>query len=309
LAASAAHAQDYPTQPVRIVVPYAAGGGVDAMARFLTKGLEQRLGQPFVIENRGGSATTTGAAYVTRSAPDGYTLLIGSSSTYAIAVSLYKRLPYDPTKDLTPISLVAAVPFVLVVHPSVPVKSVMELVALAKSRPGELNYASAGVGAPHHIYAELFMTMTGIDLRNVSYRGGGPALQDVVAGHVPITFADAGQALALIRDGKVRALGVTVAKRLETMPEVPTMHEAGVTGYEANAWIAIMAPANLSPTIVAKLNKALTEVVMSDETKTHFLNVGWVPLSSTPDELGAYIKSEIARWAKVVEAAGATGVE
>jgi tripartite-type tricarboxylate transporter receptor subunit TctC len=193
LAASAAQAQNYPAQPVRIVVPYAAGGGVDAMARFLTKGLEQRLGQTFFIENRGGSATTTGAAHVARSAPDGYTLLIGSSSTYAIAVSLYKRLPYDPTKDLTPISLVAAVPFVLVVHPSVPVNSVMELVALAKSKPGVLNYASAGVGAPHHIYAELFKTMTGIDIRNISYRGGGPALQDVVAGHVPITFADAGQ--------------------------------------------------------------------------------------------------------------------
>jgi tripartite-type tricarboxylate transporter receptor subunit TctC len=309
LAATSAHAQDYPTQPVRIVVPYAAGGGVDAMARFLSKGLEQRLGQTFFIENRGGSATTLGAAHVARSAPDGYTILIGSSSTYAIAVSLYKRLAYDPTKDLTPISLIAAVPFVLVVHPSVPVNSVMELVALAKSRPGALNYASAGVGAPHHIYAELFKTMTGIDLRNVSYRGGGPALQDVVAGHVPITFADAGQALALIRDGKVKALGVTVAKRLETMPDVPTMHEAGVTGYEANAWIAIMGPANLPPAIVAKLNKALTEVVTSNETKTHFLNVGWVPLSSTPDELGAYIKSEIARWAKVVEAAGATGVE
>jgi tripartite-type tricarboxylate transporter receptor subunit TctC len=228
---SVAPAQDYPTQPVRLIVPYAAGGGVDAMARFLARGLEKKLGQTVVIENRGGSATTTAATYVARQPADGYTLLIGTSTTYAIAVSLYKKLGYDPAKDFTPIGLVAAVPFVLVVNPKLPVTSVMELVALAKAKPGQLNYASAGVGAPHHIYAELLKSMTGIDIRNVSYRGGGPALQDVVAGHVPITFADAGNVLSQIRGGQVRALGVTVSKRLDTMPEVPTIHEAGVTGY------------------------------------------------------------------------------
>ena len=180
------HAQDYPTQPVRLVVPYAAGGGTDAMARYFAKGLEQRLGQPFVVENRGGAGTTLGAAFVARSAPDGYTILIGTSSTYAIAVSLYKRLPYDPTKDFAPIALLAEVPFVLVVNPSLPVNSVMDLVRLAKSKPGELSYGSGGIGSQHHVNAELFKTMTGIDMRNVTYRGGGPALQDVVAGHIPI---------------------------------------------------------------------------------------------------------------------------
>jgi tripartite-type tricarboxylate transporter receptor subunit TctC len=304
-----APAQDYPAQPVRLIVPYAAGGGVDAMARFLTKGLEKRLGQTVVIENRGGSATTTAATYVARQPADGYTLLIGTSTTYAIAVSLYKKLGYYPAKDFTPIALVAAVPFALVVNPKLPVTTVMELVALAKSKPGELNYASAGVGAPHHSYAELLKSMTGIDIRNVSYRGGGPALQDVVAGHAPITFADAGNVLSQIRSGQVRALGVTVSKRLDTMPEVPTIHEAGVTGYEANSWIAVVAPPNLPPAIGAKLNAALTDVVNSDETRKFFAGVGWVPTPSTQAELGSYIKSEIARWAKVVEAAGAKGVE
>jgi tripartite-type tricarboxylate transporter receptor subunit TctC len=303
-----APAQDYPTQPVRLIVPYAAGGGVDGMARFLAKGLEKKLGQTIVIENRGGSATTIAATYVSRQPADGYTLLIGTSSTYAIAVSLYKKLGYDP-RDFTPIGLVAAVPFVLVVNPKLPVNSVMELVALAKKRPGELNYASAGVGAPHHIYAELLKSMTGIDIRNVSYRGGGPALQDVVAGHVPITFADAGPVLSLVRGGQVRALGVTVTKRLDTMPEVPTIHEAGVPGYDANSWIAVVAPANVPPAIAAKLNAALAEVVGSEDTRKYFSSLGWVPTPSTQAELGAYIKSEIVRWAKVVEAAGAKGVE
>jgi len=307
--AADAHAQDYPTQPVRVVVPYAAGGGTDATARFLSKGLEQRLGQPFIVENRPGSGTTVGATYVARATPDGYTLLLGTSSTFAIAVSLYKRLPYDPTKDFSPISIVAAVPFVLVVHPSLPVNSVMDLVRLAKSKPGELNYASGGIGAPHHVYAELFKTMAGIDLRNVTYRGGGPALQDVVAGHVPMTFADAAQALALIRDGRVKALAVTVARRLETMPDVPTMHEAGVTGYEANAWVAMAAPPNLPAPIVDKLNRTLTGMMTSSETKDHFLKLGMQPLTSTPAELGDYFRTEIVRWAKVIEAAGATGVE
>ena len=305
----AAPAQDYPIQPIRLIVPYAAGGGVDGMARFLAKGLEKKLGQTIVIENRGGSATTAAATYVARQPADGYTLLIGTSSTYAIAVSLYKKLGYDPARDFTPIGLVAAVPFVLVVNPKLPVHSVMELVALARKRPGELNYASAGVGAPHHIYAELLKSMTGIDIRNVSYRGGGPALQDVVAGHVPITFADAGPVLSLVRGGQVRALGVTVSKRLDTMPEVPTIDEAGVTGYEANSWIAVVGPANVPSPIAAKLNAALAEVVAAAETKKYFGSLGWVPTPSTQAELGAHIKSEIVRWAKVVEAAGAKGVE
>jgi len=307
--AGSVQAQDYPAQPVRLVVPYAAGGGTDAMARFFSKGLEPRLGQPFIVENRAGSGTTIGASFVAKSAPDGYTILLGTSSTYAIAVSLYKNLPYDPTKDFAPIALVAQVPFVLVVHPSVPVHSVLDLVAYAKANPG-MNYASGGVGSQHHVNAELFRTLTGIDIRNVSYRGGGPAVQDVVAGHVKMVFADVGGAAhGLIREGKLRALAVTTAKRVETMPDVPTMHQAGITGYEANAWIAITAPAHTPKSIVLKLNQAFRGIMTAAETKDHFLRLGWQPTISTPEELGDYIKSEIVRWGKVMQAAGAVGIE
>ena len=305
----AAQAQDYPTQPVRFVVPYAAGGGTDAMARYFSKGLEARLGQPFIVENRAGSGTTIGANFVAKSAPDGHTLLLGTSSTYAIAVSLYKNLPYDPTKDFAPIALVAQVPFVLVVHPSLPVQSVADLVRYLKANPGT-NYASGGVGSQHHVNAELFRTLAGLDIRNVSYRGGGPAVQDVVAGHVKMVFADVGGAAhGLIREGKLRALAVTTAKRVETMPDIPTMHEAGITDYEANAWIGIVAPANTPAAVVSRLNRAFNEIMSSADTRAHFNRLGWIPTTSTPHELGDYIKSEIVRWGKVMQAAGAVGIE
>jgi tripartite-type tricarboxylate transporter receptor subunit TctC len=304
-----AHAQDYPTQPVRVVVPYAAGGGTDAMARILARGLETRLGQPFIVENRAGSGTTLGAGFVAKAPPDGYTLLLGTSSTYAIAVSLYKSIPYDPTRDFAPIALVAQVPFVLVVHPSLPVHSVADLVRYAKSNPG-LNYASAGVGSQHHVNGELFRTLAGIDIRNVSYRGGGPAVQDVVAGHVKMMFADVGSsAHGLIREGKLRALAVTTAMRIATMPDMPTMQEAGIKDYEANAWIAAVAPARTPDAIVVKLNRTFNDILTSADTKAHFAQLGWESVVSTPQELGNYIKSEVVRWGKVLQAAGAAGIE
>ncbi|MPZ40742.1 MAG: tripartite tricarboxylate transporter substrate binding protein [Rhizobiales bacterium] len=302
-------AQDYPTQPVRFVVPYAAGGGTDAMARFFSKGLEQRLGQPFIVENRPGSGTTIGANFVAKSAPDGYTILLGTSSTFAIAVSLYKKLPYNPVTDFAPIALVAAAPFVLVVHPSLPVHSVADLVRYLKANRG-FNYASGGVGSQHHVNGELFRAMAGLDIKNVSYRGGGPAVQDVVAGHVKMMFADVGGAAhGLIRDGKLRALAVTTARRVDTMPDIPTMHEAGITGYEANAWIAIVASAGTPASIVARLNTAFNDILLSGEAKAYFGRLGWQPLNTTPQELGEHIKTEIVRWGKVMQAAGAEGVE
>src|SRR5581483_11593665 len=213
IAAGPAPAQDYPTRPVKIVVPFPAGGGTDALTRVVAKGMEQRLHQPFIIENRGGAGTTLGATFVARADPDGYTIMVGTASTFAAAPGLYKKLAYDPAKDFSPVMLFAKVPFVLVVNPSLGVSSVKELVALAKSKPGELAFASAGVGAVHHIFCELFMTMTGIRMRHVPYRGGGAALNDVVAGHVPVYFADAGPAAPLIKAGQIKALGVTTATR------------------------------------------------------------------------------------------------
>jgi tripartite-type tricarboxylate transporter receptor subunit TctC len=309
--AASASAQDvsptnYPTKPVRIVVPYAAGGGTDALARFLAQGLERRMGQPFIIENRPGQGTATGGVYVARSAADGYTLLAATSSTLAFNPSVYRKLPYDPLVDFSLISLIAAVPFVLVVNPALPANSVAELVALAKSRPGALSYASGGMGAPHHIYMELFKSMTGADIRHIPYRGGGPALNDVVAGHVPLMFGDVGPVTGLVREARVRALGVTVGTRVETLPDVPTLIEAGLAGYEANSWQSLVAPANLPAPVLGALNEALAAVVAEPATREHFLRLGMQPMTSTPREFAAYLRGEIAKWAPVIKAAGAT---
>jgi tripartite-type tricarboxylate transporter receptor subunit TctC len=309
--AASASAQDvsptnYPTKPVRIVVPYAAGGGTDALARFLAQGLERRMGQPFIIENRPGQGTATGGVYVARSAADGYTLLAATSSTLAFNPSVYRKLPYDPLVDFSLISLIAAVPFVLVVNPALPANSVAELVALAKSRPGALSYASGGMGAPHHIYMELFKSMTGADIRHIPYRGGGPALNDVVAGHVPLMFGDVGPVTGLVREARVRALGVTVGTRVETLPDVPTLIGAGLAGYEANSWQSLVAPANLPAPVLGALNEALAAVVAEPATREHFLRLGMQPMTSTPREFAAYLRGEIAKWAPVIKAAGAT---
>ena len=297
-------ADDYPTRPVRLVVPYAAGGGTDAMARFVARGLEPRLGQPVIVENRPGSGTATGGAYVAKAAPDGYTLLMATSSTLAINASMYKNLPYDPATDFSPISMVATVPFVLIVHPSLGVTSVDGLLRLARQKPGALSYASGGIGAPHHVYMELLKSIAGLDIKHIPYRGGGPALTDVVAGHVPIMFADVAQALELVQGGRVIALGVTTGTRVATMPQVPTLQEAGIADYEANSWQCLVAPARLAEPVVTRLNKALVEVLATRETQVHFMKLGVQPLATTPAETSAYIRREIARWAKVVRSLG-----
>jgi tripartite-type tricarboxylate transporter receptor subunit TctC len=297
-------AQSYPNRPVKVIVPFPAGGGTDALTRFVAKGMEQRLGQPLVVENRGGAGTTLGATAAARSDPDGYTLMVGTASTFAAAPGLYKRLAYDPNKDFAPVMLFATVPFVLVVHPSLGVKSVRELVALAKSKPGELTYASAGIGAVHHIFCELFMSMTGISMKHVPYRGGGPALNDVVAGHVPIYFADAGPAASLIRSGKLVALGVTTSGRAAHMPDVPTLHEAGVTGYEANTWQMMVGPARMPEPVVARLNAALTEVMKTPEAQQYFTGLGMRPSTGTPSEAAEHIRKESARWTALIRGIG-----
>ena len=309
LVASASHAlaQSYPSRPIKIVVPYAAGGGTDALTRFVARGLEKRLGQPVIVENRGGSGTTLGGTQVARSEPDGYTLMMGTSSTFAMAPSLYKSLAYNPVKDFSPIMLVATVPFVLTVHPSLGVNTARELIALAKSKPGQLSYASGGAGAPHHIYAELLMHLTGIDIKHVPYRGGGPALNDVVAGHVPIYFADVGPAAPLIAAGKLNALGVTTVKRADNLPDVPTLAEVGVAGYEANSWQMFVGPANMPEPIVARVNAAMADFMQTPEAQKHFVSLGMKPNTGTPAEAGEYIRAEVERWTAILKGIGVSG--
>jgi tripartite-type tricarboxylate transporter receptor subunit TctC len=302
--AAVASAQDYPSRPVKIVVPFGAGGGTDALGRFIAHGLEARLGQPFIIENRGGGGTTLGATAVARSEADGYTILLGTASTFAAAPGLYKRLAYDPVKDFSPIMLLATVPFVLTVNPSLGVGSVKDLIALAKNKPGELSYASAGLGSVHHIFCELLMSMTGIDMKHVPYRGGGQAINDVVAGHVPVYFADVGPAAPLIRAGKLTALGVTTSSRSGNLPEVPTLDEAGVTGYEANTWQMMVVPARTPAPIIAKLNGALADFMRTGEAQKHFVALGMQPKATTPGEAHDYMRVEAARWTKVIAGIG-----
>jgi tripartite-type tricarboxylate transporter receptor subunit TctC len=298
-------AQTYPSRPVTLVVPYAAGGGTDAIARFLAHGLEARIGQPVIIENKGGQGTALGAAAVARAAPDGYTLLMGTSSTLTFAPLIYKKVGYDPEKDFTPIALIAAIPFVLVVNPSLNVSTVKELIALAKSKPGELGYASGGIGALHHVYSEMFKRMTGTDLTHVPYRGGGPALQDVVGGHVPMMFADSGSIRELVSTGKLKALAVTTGTRVETLPDVPTMIEAGLPEFEAVTWQCVIAPANTSEPIVALLDKALTDFLATLEGRKFFVDLGYQPLQSTREEFRRRISDDLVKWAPVIKASGA----
>jgi tripartite-type tricarboxylate transporter receptor subunit TctC len=301
---TSALAQTYPNRPVKIVVPFPPGGGTDGLTRFVAKGLEQRLGQPFIIENRGGAGTTLAATAVARADPDGYTIMIGTASTFAMAPGLYRKLAYDPTRDFSPLMLIATVPFVLTVNPTLGVNTVQELIALARAKPGELAFASAGVGAVHHIFAELLMHMTGIKMRHVPYRGGGQATNDVVAGHVPVYFADAGPAAPIIREGKLKALGVTTATRTVNLPEVPTLHEAGVTGYEANTWQMFVAPPQLPEPIVTTLNRALTEVMLTPEAQKFFIGLGMQPKTGTPAEAAAHIRVEAAKWSAIIKGIG-----
>jgi tripartite-type tricarboxylate transporter receptor subunit TctC len=291
---------------VSFIVPYAAGGGTDVIARTLGQRLEQRLGKPFVIENRPGAGTVIAASAVAKAAPDGYTLLMATSSTMAINATLYKQLPYDPAKDFTPVALICSVPFILVVNPSLPVKSAANLVALAKSKPGELSYGSGGVGAPHHIFAELFKSMTGTDMKHIPYKGSAPALNDVVAGHIPLMFTDVPPAQGLIKDGRVRALGVSALTRVPAVPDIPPLAEVGVPGYDAVAWQMVVAPANTPKAIIAKLNAEMRAIVASPDVQEQFKKIGLITIDSpSPEELEKFVRAEIVRWGKVVAQSGA----
>jgi tripartite-type tricarboxylate transporter receptor subunit TctC len=305
-----AQAQDYPNRPVTLVVPYTPGGAVDIVARLLGQKLTERLGKPFIIENKPGAGTVIGAASVAKALPDGYTLLWSVSSTQAINATLYKKLPYDPEKDLVPVAHIGAVPFVLLVNPSFPAQTVPDLVKLAKAKPGELAYGSAGPGSAHHLFAELFSSMTGIKMTHVPYKGSVPALNDAVADHIPLLFSDLASSLPLVQDGKLRALGVSSAERAASAPQIPPLAEMGVPGYDAAAWQMVVAPANTPKEIIAKLNSELNAAIAVPEIRQKLIGLGLNPIGTgAPEALDRFLKAEIVRWGKVVRDAGLAGVE
>ena len=298
-------AQDYPNRAVTLVVPYPAGGGLDALARVLGQKLADRLGKPVVVENRTGAGTVIGAASVAKAAPDGYTIMLGTSTPFAITATLNKSLPYDPAKDFAPIALVSNAPFLLLVHPSQPVHSVADLTALAKSKPGQLSYGSAGPGSPQNLSFELLKTMTGINVVHVPYRGDGPALTDLVAGHIPTMFGEPTPILPLLKDGKVRALGVSSASRLPIAPDIPTLAEAGVPGFDLTSWQMIVAPAGTPKEIVDKLHEEVKAVLALPEIKAEFARTARITVDyPSVDDLQRFMRSEIVRLGKVVEQAG-----
>jgi len=305
LASPPAGAQDYPNRPITLVVPYAAGGGLDVLARTLAPRLTERLGKTVVIENRTGAGTVIGANSVAKAAPDGYTLMLGTSTPFAINATLHRNLPYDPARDFAPVALIANAPFVLLTTPALPVRSVPELIAYAKERPGTLSYGSAGPGSPQHLSMELLKSMTGMNVLHVPYRGDNPALTDLVAGHIAMQFAEATPVGPLMRDGKVRALAVSSATRLATMLELPTVAEAGVGDFNLVSWQMIVAPAGTPREIVARLHSEIKNVLDLPEIKAEYARTARISVDYPPvEELGAFVRAEIVRLGKVVEQAG-----
>src|SRR5262245_43865987 len=307
---SAAIAQDYPTRQINLIAPWPPGGAVDTLCRILGQKLTERLGKTVIIENRPGAGSVIGVAAAARAAPDGYTLVMAGSASLATSVTIYKKLPYDPTKDFAPVALITRIPFVLVTHPSLPVRSVAELIKLAKDKPGQLSYASGGPGSPHHLYTELFKTMAGIEMAHIPYKGSAPALTDVVAGHVPLMLGDVVASLPLIREEKVRALAVSSGTRVPSAADIPTIAESGVPGYQAAGWVMILAPANTPKPIVTRLHTELKGIVALPDIQRELIKFGTIPLDSpSPEEQQRFINSEIVRWSKVVHQAGIAGTE
>ena len=300
-----AFAQDYPSRPITLIVPYAAGGGNDLMARTAAEKMSKTLGQQIVIENRGGAGGSIATRQIAKAAPDGYTLGLGGTGTLAINPTLYGNVGYDPRRDFAPIGLIATSALVVCVHPSLPVRSVGELIAFAKQEAGKLNYASAGTGSGIHLGTEYFATMAGIKLTHIPYKGSAPALTDLVGGHVAVYFSSLPPALALVKEGKVRALAVTGAKRSQIFPDLPTVAEAALPGYEAVLHYGIVAPAGTSRPIIDKLSAALRAAVMSEDLKARLANDGAEPLASTPEEYAADIDREESKWSAIVKASGA----
>jgi len=297
-------AQAYPSKPVRLVIPYPPGGGTDTIMRPFAQVLTERLGQQVVVDNRGGGGGAIGMEIAARSAPDGYTIVAALTAQLAVNPSLYKNLPYDPVKDFAPITLFADGPYVLVVHPSLPVKSVKDLVALARKRPNDITYASSGNGSGGHLAAELLKTMTGIKVLHIPYKGGGPALTALLSGEVQVLFSTYAAGQGHIRAGRVRALGVTTARRPKAIPDIPTIAEAGVPGYDSGVWYALLAPAGTPREIVDRLNRDTIAVLNQPAFNKMLVARAIDPIGSTPEVLAKYIKTEVTKWARVVKEAG-----
>ena len=304
--ALAASASDYPSKPIKFVVPYPPGGPTDAMARLIQTPLQARLGTPVVIENRGGAGGNIGTDFVAKAPADGHTIVLAASGPMAVNSTLYRSMPFDPLKDLAPVIQISAYPLVLEVHPSVPAKNLKEFLALAKTSPADLGFASAGNGTPQHLAGELFNTATGLKLQHIPYKGAGPALVDVMGGHVKVMFDILGSSVQYIKTGKLRPLAVTTAARSPALPDVPTMAEAGLPGYEISGWHGIAAPAATPRPVIAQLNKALNEIFADPEFRKRWEELGTPIVGGTPEAFGTLVKSETVKLGKLVKDAGVT---
>ncbi len=300
-----AQAQSYPNKPIRLVCPFPPGGAVDIASRAVAHELTQILGQPVTVDNRPGAGGNIGADMVAKSAPDGYTLLMTTSGILAINPALYSKIPFDSLKDFAPVSMVVSLNNVLVVNPAFPARSVKDVIAQAKAQPGKLTYASSGNGTSIHLSGELFKSMTGVDMLHIPYKGSAPAVTDLLGGQVNMMFDNIPSSLPHIRAGKLRALGVTGPKRSPLLPDVPTIAEAGVPGYESYVWFGIVAPTGTPPDIIAKLNAALAKAAVTPSFHDRLTEQGYDVLSSTPEQMASSIRNEIAKWGKIVKASGA----
>lgn len=296
-------AQSYPIKPIRVIVAFAPGGGTDILARAIGQKLSEAWGQSVMIDNRPGAGGNIGTEFVARSAPDGYTLLATSSGPFVIAPSLYAKLPYDTVKDFAPVTLAVSYFYVLVAHPSVPAKTIRELITLARARPGKLNIASGGVGTPPHLAAELFNMMAKVDIVHIGYKGTGAALIDVVGGHVDLLFGNLPSQLPHVRSGKLRPLGISTAQRSSLLPEVPTIGEAGVPGFEVSAWFGWLAPAGTPREIVLKLRSEIAKAMHAPDMKARLVNEGAEPVGGTPEQFAEHMRTETVKWAEVIRRA------
>ena len=300
-----APAADYPTKPIRLVVPFPPGGTTDILARAVAQKLSQTWNEQVIVDNRPGAGGNIGADLVAKAPPDGYTLVMGTVGTHAINPNLYARMPYDHVKDFAPVILVAGVPNVLVVNPSLPVRSVRELIDYAKANPGKLNFASSGNGTSIHLSGELFKTMAGVQMTHVPYKGSAPALADLMGGQVQLMFDNLPSSLGLIKAGKLRPLAVTSTERAAALPDVPTIAESGLPGFEASSWFGVLAPAGTPHDVVAKLNRTIEAWLATPEAKEKLLAQGAIAVGGSPEAFAKHIRSETAKWAKVVKASGA----